>query len=94
MAIALNLPPKLIRLCLANYLNLLALNLYPVASIDQHSEFMNIRLGLGNISILSPPSNIRACNINIANTFSHFNNIAAAIYCRIMPYVTHHYTVV
>ena len=53
---------------------------------------MVFMLGLGNISILLPLcNNIRACNINIANIFSHINSIVCAIYRRILPHIAEHY---
>ena len=62
----------------------------PVGTTNVESEFHHISrlyvatilvlIGLGNISILSPLCNIRACNINIANIFSLFNSIVCAIY--------------
>ena len=52
-----------------------------VASYVLKATVTQWSLGLGNISILSPLCDIRACNINIANIFSHFNSIVCAIYC-------------
>ena len=49
------------------------------------------RVGLGNISILSPHCNIIQHVISISQTFSHFNSITCAIYRRVLPNNAQHY---